>query len=229
MSSATLDVHARTLREAVARLKVREAELRCSRAEVVRTLARAVEYRDRGTGEHIERMGRYAQLLAERLGVDHVRCELIGLASQLHDVGKIAIPDSIIDKQGELTPVERALVETHAELGHRLLAGSVEPVLRLAAQIAWTHHERCDGSGYPRGLRRTEIPFEGRIAAVADVFDALTSDRPYRPRLPLAEVLVYLRSERGAGFDPEVVDALLANLDDLIEVGGLAYREKVPA
>ena len=155
-------------------------ELEIAQAETVRRLSMAVEFRDEDTGAHIERIGRFSTLLAEQIGMEEELCERMVHAAPLHDVGKVAIPDAILLKPGTLTPQERAIVETHAEEGHRLLKGSSSAILNLAATIALSHHEKWDGSGYPRGVAGEAIPIEGRIVAIADVFDALTSDRVYR-------------------------------------------------
>jgi PAS domain S-box-containing protein len=189
--------------------KEAQASLRRSREETVRRLSHAAELRDDDTGAHIERVSRYCELIAERLGLDPEFREQLRIASPMHDVGKIGIADAILLKPGPLDAAERAEMERHAEIGHRILAGSGAELLDLAAMIAWTHHERFDGNGYPRGLKGEEIPLEGRIAAVADVFDALTSDRVYRPALPHAEAVALMRSERGSHFDPRVLDAFL--------------------
>jgi putative two-component system response regulator len=186
----------------------RTRELDASRAEAVERLARAVESRDAETGSHIARMSGLVYRLALALGWDEAGAETLRLASVLHDVGKVGIPDEILLKEGPLTPAERHIIEAHAPIGHGILAGADSELLRLADTVAWTHHERYDGSGYPRALVGEEIPLVGRIAAVADVFDALTSDRPYRDALPVGEALALIRAERGHGFDPEVVDAL---------------------
>jgi methanogenic corrinoid protein MtbC1 len=186
------------------------AELEVAQAETVRKLSMAVEFRDEATGAHIERIGRLAALLAERLGYDQRYCARIFHAAPLHDVGKVAIPDAVLLKPGPLTPQERAVVQAHAEEGYRLLSCSSSSILEMAATIALTHHERWDGSGYPRGLRGEEIPLEGRIVAVCDVFDALTSDRVYRKAYSLEEALAVMRSQRGSQFDPVVLDAFLA-------------------
>jgi putative two-component system response regulator len=192
--------------------------------ETVRRLSQAVRFRDEETGTHIERMSHFCALLARRFGLDP---DSMRAASRLHDAGKIAVPDSILRKPGPLTADERAEMQRHAEVGHRLLTGSSMPLLDLAAEIALTHHERYDGKGYPRGLCGEEIPLTGRIAGVADCFDALTSDRVYRDALPVSEAVALLASERGAQFDPEVVDAFL---ETLAEAGALAgSAEPVPA
>jgi cyclic di-GMP phosphodiesterase len=189
----------------------RTSELRRAYAETVVRLVRAMEYRDGGTGAHVERVAAYAAEIALGLGLGSEWVERIRLATPLHDIGKMAIGDEILLKAGALSEDEFVEVRRHAEVGHELLTGSGNDLLELAATIAWTHHERWDGRGYPRGLRGVEIPLEGRIVAVADVFDALTSDRPYRSRLPFVEARAYVASERGAAFDPQVVDVFLGS------------------
>jgi putative two-component system response regulator len=206
------------LRAAVGDLERKEWELQASREETIYRLARAAESRNQETGLHIERVSRYSTLLAMRLGLEPVRCELIRLASPLHDIGKIAISDRILLKPGALSPEERREMEDHAELGQAMLAGSGQELLDLAADIAWTHHERFDGLGYPRGLVAGEIPIEGRIVAVADVFDALTSERVYRPELPVAEALSLMSVGRGTQLDPDVLDMLLDSLPAVLSL-----------
>jgi putative two-component system response regulator len=196
------------LRAAVARLEESEHALRRSHVETIGRLALAVELRDGSTGAHIERMGELCARIARRLGLPPERCELVRLASPLHDVGKIAIPDRILSKADELDAEEWEIIRTHAEIGHRMLAGSGQELLDLAATIALTHHERLDGSGYPQRLRGEAIPIEGRIAAVADVFDALTSERVYQPARPVGDALAILEAGRETMFDTDVLDAL---------------------
>jgi methanogenic corrinoid protein MtbC1 len=190
-------------------LKNALTELEIAQAETVRRLSMAVEFRDEDTGAHIERIGRFSTLLAEQLGMDADFCTRLSYAAPLHDVGKVAIPDSILLKPGPLTPAERAIVETHAEEGHRLVRGSSSSILDMAATIALSHQEKWDGSGYPRGLVGEEIPIEGRIVAVADVFDALTSDRVYRKAFTVKAAVKMMREERGHHFDPAVLDAFM--------------------
>ncbi len=199
-----------SLRRANRSLTAMGESLTRSRAETVRRLAGAIAARNGETGAHSERMGAVCTVLASRLGFDPAPSDLIGTAGALHDVGKLAIPDAILDKPGPLTPQERQVIESHAEIGFRMLAGSGEPLLDLAAVMARSHHERIDGSGYPYGLRGDRIPREGRIAAVADVFDALTNDRVFRPAYAVDEALRIIGDGRGTQFDEEVVDALLA-------------------
>jgi HD-GYP domain-containing protein (c-di-GMP phosphodiesterase class II)/putative methionine-R-sulfoxide reductase with GAF domain len=196
------------LLDTVSRLSRSELELRRAQAETIRKLADAAEFRDAETGHHTERMSRMCEKIARRLGLDEERCRLLRDASPLHDIGKIAIPDEILLKRGSFTDQERRTMQRHAEIGHRLLSGSSSEVLDLAATIALVHHERWDGNGYPYGLAGDAIPLEGRIASVADVFDALTTDRVYRRALPVDEALAMMREQRGAQFDPLVFDVL---------------------
>jgi diguanylate cyclase (GGDEF)-like protein len=201
------------LHSTVTRLRQAESAIQLSQAETIRRLAFAAEFRNAETGRHTERMSRYCELLARRLELDDAHCELIRLASGLHDVGKIAIPDRILLKPGSLTESERRVMERHTEIGYRLLADSSSELLDLAATIALTHHERFDGTGYPRGLAGEAIPLEGRIAAVADVFDAITSNRVYRPALALDAAVELIREGRGTQFDPLVLDLFLEELE----------------
>ncbi len=202
----------RTVAARTAELQQAVEDLRRSEEETARRLAAAVEARDHETSEHIGRVGAYSALVALRLGLDDQRCDLIRRASSLHDIGKIGVADGILLKPGPLTTHERIAMQRHAEIGHDVLAGSGHELLELAATIAWTHHERVDGTGYPRGLVGDEIPLEGRIVAVVDVYDALTTDRPYRSALTVEEALDLLRHGRGTQFDPDVLGAFLATL-----------------
>lgn len=190
-------------------LKRALSELEIAQAETVQRLSMAVEFRDEDTGAHIERIGRFSVLLAEHIGMDAEFCERLRHAAPLHDVGKVAIPDAILLKPGPLTPEERAIVETHAEEGHRLVRGSSSSILDMAATIALSHQEKWDGSGYPRGLKGEKIPIEGRIVAVADVFDALTSDRVYRKAFSVEEAVQMMREQRGRHFDPVLLDGFM--------------------
>ncbi|MGH2854875.1 MAG: HD-GYP domain-containing protein [Solirubrobacteraceae bacterium] len=201
------------------------SELEIAQSETVRRLSMAVEFRDEDTGAHIERIGRFSTLLAERLGLDGELCERLAYAAPLHDVGKVAIPDAILLKPGPLTAEERAIVETHAEEGHRLLRGSSSSILDMAATIALSHHEKWDGSGYPRGLAGEEIPIEGRIVAVADVFDALTSDRVYRGAYSIEQAVQLMREQRARHFDPELLDIFL----EVLSSSGPDARQQLTA
>jgi hypothetical protein len=189
------------------------SELEIAQAETVRRLSMAVEFRDEDTGAHIERIGRFSRLLAEAIGMSPEFCRRIGHAAPLHDVGKVAIPDAILLKPGSLTPEERMIVETHAEEGHRLLRGSSSSILDMGATIALSHHERWDGAGYPRGVAAERIPIEGRIVAIADVFDALTSHRVYRPAFSVEKAVEMMLDQADRHFDPVLLHKFMEVLD----------------
>jgi putative two-component system response regulator len=215
----------RTVRErtselwkAIAQLEGTQRDLRSSREETIRRLSIAAEFRDDETGKHIQRMSHYCELLARLAGVDTERQELIRMATQMHDVGKIGIPDDILLKPGKLTNDERAVMQRHAEIGHQILSGANSELLDLAATIAHTHHERVDGTGYPRKLEGDEIPLEGRITAIADVFDALTSDRVYKRAFPIGKALNVMREGRGTHFDAELLDLFLGALAEVLAI-----------
>jgi cyclic di-GMP phosphodiesterase len=198
------------------------AELRASRQESVERLARAIEMHDPATGRHIDRMAKVTAHLGERLGLDAEQLLLLRAAAPMHDVGKIATPDSVLHKRDRLTATERERMKQHTVVGYEILddAHADNELLKMAATIALTHHEWFDGSGYPRGLGGEEIPIEGRIAAVADVFDALLSDRPYRPAMSVADAAKTIAGERGTHFDPRIADALLDDLDEAVALRG---------
>jgi putative two-component system response regulator len=204
--------------EAIARLERAERDLRTSREETIERLAIAAEFRDDETAQHIQRMSRYCGLLARTAGMDIERSETIRVASLMHDVGKIGIPDYILLKPGPLTGDERSIMQQHSDIGYRILAGSSSELLATAADIAWTHHERVDGAGYPRGLTGEAIPIEGRIAAIADVFDALSSDRVYKKAFSLVTAVEIMRKGRGAHFDLDLLDAFLGVMDEVLEI-----------
>ena len=190
--------------------KVRErtAELEATQNEILERLALAAEYRDDDTGEHTQRVGQMAAQIAQALGLPEAEVELIGRAALLHDVGKIAIPDAILLKPGKLTPEEFTHMQTHTALGAKMLSGGQFALMQLAEEIAFTHHERWDGTGY-LGLHGEAIPVAGRIVAVADVFDALTNERPYKKAWPHNEAIEEIQRQSGRQFDPRVVQAFL--------------------
>ncbi len=191
-----------------AKVRERTRELESAQIEIIERLARAAEFRDDNTGQHTERVGHMAALLARELGLTDAQVSLIRRAAPLHDVGKIGIPDAILLKLGNLTPAEFELVKTHTTIGARILSGSRFALLRLAEEIAFSHHERWDGAGYA-GLAGDQIPLAGRIVTVADVFDALTQKRPYKPAWPVEEAVAEVDRQRGRQFDPAIVDAFL--------------------
>jgi putative two-component system response regulator len=206
------------LSHALQELETAAEQDRALQAVTIQRWARAAEYRDPGVGRHVKRMSHYCAILGQRLGLQP---ESLQLASVLHDVGKIGIPERILLKPGPLTADERLAIETHASIGHEMLRDSGSSVLDLAAVIAWTHHEKFDGTGYPCGLAGAEIPIEGRIAAVADVFDAMTCDRVYRPAWTVKQAVAWMRFERGKHFDPRVLDAFLLSIDDVLAARSL--------
>ncbi len=196
--------------------------LREREAEIIFRLSLAVEYRDNDTGDHTWRVARYSQIMAEALGLDAELCRRVYLAAPLHDVGKVGIPDGVLLKPGRLDAEEFALIRTHAEISKRILGGSHCALIGLAAEIAESHHERWDGGGYPRGLSGEAIPLAARIVAVADVFDALTTVRPYKAAMPACEARACIEAESGRHFDPACVAAFLSRWDDILAVGASA-------
>ncbi len=206
---------AQTLAEQVAE---QTREIRERERELTYRLSRAAEFRDPETGAHIQRMAHYSHTIARGLDLDPAQCQLILQAAPMHDVGKIGIRDDILLKPGKLTEPEFELMKRHALFGYEILKNSGSEVLQAGAEIARTHHEKYDGSGYPAGLKGREIPLFGRIVAVADVFDALTSERPYKKIWPLEEAMLYLENGRGKHFDPLCVEAFLAGWEDVLDI-----------
>ena len=222
----------------------RTAQIERSRQQVISCLARAAEQRDNDTGEHVIRVGKYAAIVADELGFDREFCENIELAAQLHDVGKIGIPDSILLSSGKLAPEEFEIMKQHCDIGYRIIepmaleearqamlsdnsekieescSTRVPHLMVLASSIAKTHHEKWDGSGYPNGLKGEQIPIEGRITAVADVFDALCSVRPYKPAFPDQKCFEIMESSGGSHFDPACITAFFSRIDEIIDVRG---------
>ena len=203
------------LQQALEWLERSEKELRLSREETIQRLAIAAEYRDSSTAQHIKRMSHYCELLARRYGLSPDRCDLIRTASPMHDIGKIGTPDHVLLKPGKFTPEEFKVITQHTEIGYRILAGSDSELLKVAALIAWTHHERYDGTGYPRGLVGEDIPLEGRITAIADNFDALTTQRVYKPAFVFDHAKDLMLRERGKHFDPNLLDIFFSSMDDI--------------
>jgi putative two-component system response regulator len=204
----------------VERLTQTERALRSSQEEAIRRLAQAAEFRDPMTGAHLNRMSRTCELLAERAGLSRPRVDLIRIASPMHDIGKIGVSDEILRKPGKLSEAEWIEMRRHPLIGNEILAGSDSELLQLGGLIALTHHERWDGSGYPSGLSREQIPLEGRIVALADVFDALTSERPYKPAFGIDHAVTLMSDERGHHFDPDLLDMFLILVDDIVDHSG---------
>ncbi len=188
------------------------------RLEITQRLSRAAEFKDCDTGLHILRMSHIARLLADALDVDEEWAELIFHAAPMHDVGKIGIPDRILLKAGKLDPDEWEVMKSHSSIGGEILSGGTSELMKMSEAIAMTHHEKWDGSGYPEGLKGENIPLEGRIVAVADVLDALTSIRPYKKAWPMEKALAQIEEQSGKHFDPKVVEALKNIIPDILAI-----------
>jgi putative two-component system response regulator len=199
-------------------VRERTAELHTTRLQVVRHLGRAAEYRDNETGLHIIRMSKTSALIAQTVGWTAEQCDLLLNASPMHDIGKIGIPDPILLKPGRLEPDEWEVMKSHTVIGANILVGENSDLLRMAHEIALSHHERWDGSGYPRGLNADAIPLAARIVAIADVFDALISRRPYKPAWTIDDATGYVREQAGRHFDPELVRAFFEVLPHITAV-----------
>jgi putative two-component system response regulator len=218
--TAQVEIRRRTseLWDSLMRLEEARKHLQAAQEETLSRLSMAAEYRDDETSGHVERMSRYCALLAEAAGSDSETSETLRLASRLHDIGKIGVSDLILLKEGVLTPTERRMMEEHVPIGVRLLEGSDSPVVQTACVVAASHHEKFDGTGYPRGLAGEAIPIEGRIAAIADVFDALTHSRPHRRAFPLGSVLDMMRKENGKHFDPALLELFLDRMNTVLTI-----------
>ena len=201
-------------------IKVRERtqELNDSRLEVIRRLGRAAEYRDNETGLHIIRMSKYSQRLANATGMDDIEAEKILYASPMHDIGKIGIPDSILLKPDKLDPEEWTTMQTHTTIGAEILSGHTSELMQMASEIALSHHEKWNGSGYPNNLCGEDIPITGRIVALADVFDALTTERPYKRAWSVEDAMALLHEQSGIHFQPDLVDLFTDILDDILDI-----------
>ena len=203
-----------------------QTPLRASEAEMLECWAHVAEYREDPTGGHPRRVGYLAALLAAELGFSRPQVGVLKSAANLHDIGKVVVPDAILLKPDKLTPGEFEILKKHTTVGAHLLEGSKLPVLKLAQDVVLTHHEKWDGSGYPRGLAGQAIPRSGRIVALADVFDALTHNRPYRKAYLIGTTIELIKAERGTQFDPEVVDAFLRIVEDEEKLA--AFEESGP-
>ncbi|MDC9499107.1 MULTISPECIES: response regulator [unclassified Pseudoalteromonas] len=204
---------------------VQAEQLKQAHVDLVHRLGRAAEYKDTDTGEHIARMSQYSKLLALEFGMGDQQAELLRQAAPMHDVGKIGIPDAILLKPGRLTPDEFDHMKQHAAIGAQILANSSSPLLQLAHKLAIEHHEKWDGSGYPNGLKGEQISVEGRIVAIADVFDALTSKRPYKEAWGVEEALEHMQAQAGKHFDPHLINLFVNKLDAIIAIKN-AYQEQ---
>ncbi|WP_058866271.1 HD domain-containing phosphohydrolase [Chloracidobacterium thermophilum] len=207
------------------KVRQRTQQLRETQLEIVRRLGRAAEYRDNVTGMHVIRMSHYCAELARAIGWNDEACEMLLHASPMHDIGKIGIPDRILLKEGKLTPEEWEVMKSHATIGAELLGGSTSPLMQMAMEIALSHHEKWDGSGYPNGLKGEEIPIVGRIVALCDVFDALTTERPYKQAWSVEAVIAEIDRQSGRHFDPNLVEAFKSILPRILQIRE-RYTEK---
>ncbi|KZY52997.1 two-component system response regulator, partial [Pseudoalteromonas shioyasakiensis] len=197
---------------------VQAEQLQLAHIDLIQRLGRAAEYKDTDTGEHIARMSRYSKVLALAYGMSEYEAEQLKQAAPMHDVGKIGIPDSVLLKPGRLNETEYEHMKQHALIGAKILENSTSPLLQLAHKLALEHHEKWDGTGYPYGLKGEEISIEGRIVTIADVFDALTSKRPYKKAWSVEEALDLLKDEAGKHFDPQLVDLFIGQIDSILEI-----------
>ena len=193
-------------------------EIRQAHLDTIFRLGMAAEYRDKETGNHIRRMSHYSAIIAEQMGMPAERVEMIRLASPMHDIGKVGIPDGILLKPGRLTPEERIIMESHTTIGAAILKDSDIPLMQLSLKIALSHHEKWDGTGYPDRVKGEDIPIEGRIVALADVFDALSNKRVYKAAMSIEETMGIIKDGSGTHFDPEVISAFEKGMDGVMEV-----------
>ena len=195
-----------------------QKEIEDTQKEVVFTMGAIGESRSKETGNHVKRVAEYSKILALHYGLSIEQAEMLKQASPMHDIGKVAIPDAILNKPGRFDESERRIMDTHAALGYEMLKSSNRPLLKLAATVAYEHHEKWDGSGYPQGLKGEDININGRITALADVFDALGSDRVYKKAWDEEKIFKLFKEERGKHFDPKLVDIFFDNLEEFLEV-----------
>jgi len=213
-----LHEYAIALNDTVKQAKEANTELKNSYLDTIRRLVMVAEFKDEDTGDHISRMSRYCALIAEKLGLPSEECSIIFSAAPMHDVGKVSIPDAIMMKPGKLTKVEFEVIKAHTTVGARILSNSKAILIQCAEQIALSHHEKWNGKGYPHGLAGEDIPLTGRIVGLADVFDALTSRRPYKDPYPVEVAREIITKERGEHFDPDVTDVFLDHFDDMLQI-----------
>ena len=197
---------------------VRIDELEKTQLIIIQRLGRAAEYKDNETGLHVIRMSYYSRILAEKIGKSPGFCKMLFEASPMHDIGKIGVPDKILLKPGRFNSEERTIMEKHPQNGYDIIGQHDSELLQMASEIALTHHEKWDGSGYPNKLKGEDIPLSGRIVAVADVFDALTSERPYKEAWPIEKATNYLKEESGKHFEPALIEAFTGALDEILEI-----------
>ena len=210
--------YAEDIKKSITELKSSHLKLKEAYLDTVNRLVMAAELKDGYTAKHLLRMSRYCELIGKKLGFSSEKCELIRYAAPIHDIGKIGIPDFILNKPGKLSNEEFEIMKTHTTIGASILQNSKSEILRIGEIIALSHHEKWNGTGYPYGLKGKEIPLEGRIAAIADVFDALTSKRQYKDAFSVETACGIIESERGVSFDPKLADIFFKYLDEFLEI-----------
>jgi putative two-component system response regulator len=214
-------------RELERKVNERTRELQNTRLQIIERLGKAAEFRDNETGFHVTRMSRYSSLIALAAGHSPSEAELILLAAPMHDIGKIGTPDYVLLKPGKLDPAEWAIMQQHAAIGAEIIGDHDDPLLAMARSIAASHHEKWDGSGYPHGLTGEDIPLAGRMVAIADVFDALTSSRPYKQAWPVERACQTILDDAGRHFDPTLIQAFVTALPEILEVKALYVEHNV--
>ena len=220
----TVAARTQDLRTALAEVEKARRDTQEAHLDTIHRLTVAGEYKDRDTADHLERIGRFSEVVARRMNLPESEVDLIRYAAPMHDVGKIGIPDAILLKPGKLDAEEWKVMQSHTTLGAEILADSASPVIQMGQRIALAHHERWDGGGYPNGLVGEGIPLEARVCAVVDFFDALTVDRPYRKAVPLEEVLAMMRDSSGAHFDSNILDVFLDAIEEIEVVRATFFR-----
>ena len=226
ISERQLEKYADDLNQTILELKATHKELQEAYLDTIYRLVLAAEYKDEDTGDHIKRMSRYCALIAEKLGLSAKEVQNILYAAPMHDVGKIGIPDNILMKPGKLTDEEFEIIKTHSSIGAKILANSKSETLKVAEQIALSHHEKWNGKGYPQGLSGDNIPLAGRIIGLADAFDAITSKRPYKDPYPVEMACDIIKKERGEHFDPDIVDVFMENIDEVLKIKAKVHLEE---
>jgi putative two-component system response regulator len=223
-ATARLDLHPQKAAPPIDRTE-RTTKVVQTGLDILNHLGLAGEFKDNETGLHVVRVSHYARIIGLAAGLDYKSAEMLSQAAPLHDVGKIGIPDGILKKPGKLNDEEWAVMRTHAEIGAQLLGEQVSEVGRLAGSVALTHHEKWNGGGYPYGLKGEEIPLEGRITALADVFDALTSERPYKDAWTVEDAVAQIQQDAGSHFDPKLVECFMRALPEILKCHE-QYQEK---
>jgi len=206
------------VRDRVSEIVSLDKEIQDTQREVVFTMGSIAESRSKETGNHVKRVAEYSKLLAIHYGLPEDEAEMLKQASPMHDIGKVAIPDAILNKPGRFDKLEREIMNTHSQLGYDMLKYSDRPLLKMASIVAYEHHEKWDGTGYPNSLKGKDIHIYGRITAIADVFDALGSDRVYKKAWELDRILNLFKEERGKQFDPQLIDIFFENIDEFLEI-----------